>query len=219
MPTPFPTAADSTALQEAYELLHVRPGASCEDVKAAYLDMVKIWHPDRHAHESERLRKKAEEQLKRINQAYETLRPLARAAVVSGPAVLTLLDFGGLFGFVDEQGAPLIYPQFVAAREFREDLAAVQLVEKWGYIDRNGEFVITPVYDEADSFHNGMAAVKWHGRWGYIYADGRFAIQPKYQGARAFDGDWAEVLLGARWGRIHRSGEVSFVERSPDRQL
>ena len=207
-------------MQEAFDLLQVRPGASAEELKSAYLDMVKIWHPDRHAHESDRLRLKAEEQLKRINQAYETLRPAAvwRGAAAA-PIVLTLLDFGGLFGYVDGLGAPVIYPQFVAAREFEGDLAAVRLVEKWGYIDRSGDFAITPVYDEAESFQSGVAAVKWHGRWGYIHPDGRFAIQPRYQGARPFDGDWAEVLLGTRWGRIHRSGEVSFVERNPDRQL
>jgi hypothetical protein len=217
MPAPFETR-DSTVLREAYETLDVRPGAPAEEIKAAYLDLVKVWHPDRHAHESDRLRRRAEDQLKRINQAYEALRPVA-AARPSVPHMLSLLDFGGRFGYVDEAGAPVIYPQFVAAREFRENLAAAKLVEKWGYIDRTGEFAIAPLYDEADDFHGGLAAIKWHGRWGYVDREGRFAIQPRYQGAKAFDGDWAEVLLGNRWGRVHRSGEVSFVARDPGRQL
>jgi hypothetical protein len=216
MPAPF-TTTDHAAIREAYETLDLRPGAPADEVKAAYLDLVKIWHPDRHAHESDRLKRRAEEQLKRINHAYERLRPVAPAP---GPEqILQLLDFGGRFGYIDQMGAPVIYPQFVEAREFREGFAAAKLVEKWGYIDRAGEFAIAPVYDEADDFHNGLAAIKWHGRWGYIDREGRFAIQPRYQGAKAFDGDWAEVLLGTRWGRIHRSGEVSFVERNPGRQL
>ena len=218
MPAPT-TPTDSVAIREAYETLDVRHGATAQDVKAAYLDLVKIWHPDRHAHESERLRRRAEDQLKRINQAYEHLRPAAPVARPGPEQALELLDFGGRFGFVNSQGAPVIYPQFLAARHFRENLAAAKLVEKWGYIDRAGEFVIAPVYDEAEDFHAGLAAIKWHGRWGYIDREGRFAIQPRYQGAKPFDGDWAEVLLGSRWGRIHRSGEVSFVQRDPARQL
>lgn len=55
-----------------YELLGVKPGASIAELKAAYRDMAKVWHPDRFAHD-ERLQKKAQEKLKEINEAYEQL--------------------------------------------------------------------------------------------------------------------------------------------------
>ena len=55
-----------------YELLGVRPGASRQELKAAYRDLTKVWHPDRFAHDP-RLQQKAEEKLKEINEAYEHL--------------------------------------------------------------------------------------------------------------------------------------------------
>jgi hypothetical protein len=52
--------------------LGVKPGASTAELKAAYRDMAKVWHPDRFGHD-ERLQKKAQEMLKEINEAYEQL--------------------------------------------------------------------------------------------------------------------------------------------------
>lgn len=196
-------------IADAYAVLELAPGAPAGEVRAAYLDLVKIWHPDRHAHEPERLRQRAEEKLQRINQAYDCLREDAPA----DPRRLLLypLDFGGQFGYVDGEGSPVIYPQFADARPFSQGLAAVKTVAKWGYIDHSGDYVIAPVYDTAEEFSHGWAAVEWHGRWGYIDRTGSFVIKPRFQGARAFDGEWAEVRLGARWGRVHRSGEIRFA--------
>lgn len=64
-----------------YELLGVAPGASAGELKAAHRDLVKVWHPDRFSHDP-RLREKAQEKLKEINEAYEFLtsdRPPRRA--------------------------------------------------------------------------------------------------------------------------------------------
>lgn len=196
-------------IADAYAVLELAPGAAAPEVRNAWVDLVKIWHPDRHAHEPERLRQRAEEKLQLINQAYERLRDDAPAA----PKFLLLypLDFGNAFGYVDETGAPAIYPQFAAAQAFAEGLAAVKTVEKWGYIDHSGEYVIAPVYDQAEPFSHGWAAVEWHGRWGYIDRSGSFTIKPQFQAARPFDGDHAEVMLGARWGRVHRSGQIRFI--------
>lgn len=55
-----------------YELLGVRPGVSRQELKAAYRDLTKVWHPDRFAHDP-RLQEKAQEKLKEINDAYEQL--------------------------------------------------------------------------------------------------------------------------------------------------
>jgi len=48
-------------------------GASREDVKRAYRDLSKVWHPDRFT-EDPKLQRKAEDQLKAINDAYQHLR-------------------------------------------------------------------------------------------------------------------------------------------------
>ena len=56
----------------ALRVLGLPPGASSEDIHAAWRDLAKVWHPDRFTHD-ERLRQKAGENLSRINQAYDTL--------------------------------------------------------------------------------------------------------------------------------------------------
>ena len=57
----------------ALRILGLAPGSSAEDIRSAWRDLAKVWHPDRFAHD-ERLRQKAGDNLGRINQAYETLR-------------------------------------------------------------------------------------------------------------------------------------------------
>ncbi len=56
-----------------YQVLEIEPGASQDDIKQAYKDLAKVWHPDRFASDP-RLQHKAEEKLKQINAAYEFLK-------------------------------------------------------------------------------------------------------------------------------------------------
>ncbi len=55
-----------------YEILELEPGASPEEVKRAYRDLAKVWHPDRFPNDP-RLQLRAQEKLKEINEAYEQL--------------------------------------------------------------------------------------------------------------------------------------------------
>lgn len=59
-------------IKQYYDLLELKPGASLDDVRQAYRDIVDVWHPDRFNH-NQRLRKKAEEKFKEMNRAYEIL--------------------------------------------------------------------------------------------------------------------------------------------------
>jgi hypothetical protein len=195
------------ALAKAYSILDVAPLATQEEVRAAYLDLVKIWHPDRYQHEPERLRRKAEEKLKEIVEAYETLR--ARGEF-SEEISLIPMDFGESWGYIDENGRTVIHPEFSAARRFVRGLAAVQSVQKWGFIDKDGAWRVNPLYEDCSDFAEGLAAVKWYGRWGYIDTTGAFAIPPKYQEALSFENGSAEVRLGARWGKVNRQGDLVF---------
>jgi hypothetical protein len=58
--------------KEALDVLALRLGATLAEVKEAYRDLVKVWHPDRFGSDPG-LRQKAEEKLKQINQAYAVL--------------------------------------------------------------------------------------------------------------------------------------------------
>lgn len=70
-----------------HDLLGIKPGATEEEIRQAYLEMVKVWHPDRFTHDP-KLQDKAQEKLKELNHAYERLlRPPVNAThPSSGPA-------------------------------------------------------------------------------------------------------------------------------------
>src|SRR5262249_32052120 len=53
-------------------LLEVEPGASTEEIRQAYRDQTKVWHPDRFSNDT-RLQQKAEERIRQINSAYRRL--------------------------------------------------------------------------------------------------------------------------------------------------
>lgn len=57
----------------ALRVLGLPPSATADDIKNAWRDLAKVWHPDRFVHD-ERLQQKAGDNLKRINEAHETLR-------------------------------------------------------------------------------------------------------------------------------------------------
>jgi molecular chaperone DnaJ len=54
-----------------YEVLGLKPGASEDEIKAAYRELVKKYHPDRY--QNNPLSDLAEEKMREINEAYETL--------------------------------------------------------------------------------------------------------------------------------------------------
>lgn len=64
--------------------LDLEPGASAEEIKAAWRDLAQVWHPDRFG-ANERLRRKAEESLKRINEAYAGLSAASTSTPSSQP--------------------------------------------------------------------------------------------------------------------------------------
>lgn len=66
-------------------ILGVDATASPEQLRQAYLDLVKRWHPDRLAHNPE-LQKEAEAKLKEINEAYKELQLLGGASQSPGKA-------------------------------------------------------------------------------------------------------------------------------------
>jgi hypothetical protein len=59
--------------EECYRILEVPPDATPEQIRSAWRELTKVWHPDRFGND-EKLRRRAEEKLKEINRAYEILR-------------------------------------------------------------------------------------------------------------------------------------------------
>jgi curved DNA-binding protein CbpA len=59
-------------LPECFKLLELPENTSLANVRAAYLELVKVWHPDRFPGDIA-LQTRAQEKLKQINIAYETI--------------------------------------------------------------------------------------------------------------------------------------------------
>ena len=58
--------------EQCFQILGLSSGATNDQIRQAHRDLVKVWHPDRFAHDV-RLQKQAEEKLKAINEAYDFL--------------------------------------------------------------------------------------------------------------------------------------------------
>ncbi|MEQ1946238.1 MAG: J domain-containing protein [Bryobacteraceae bacterium] len=58
--------------ERSLEILELKPGASPEEVRQAYHDLVQVWHPDRFVG-NERMHRLAEEKLRELNEAYKVL--------------------------------------------------------------------------------------------------------------------------------------------------
>ena len=58
-----------------YKILDLDHEASMSEAREAYIDMARVWHPDRFT-DNPRLRKKAEEKFKEINISYAEIRAL-----------------------------------------------------------------------------------------------------------------------------------------------
>ncbi len=60
-------------IEQSFEILELDRGASTDEIKQSYKDIVAVWHPDRF-YNNPRLKQKAEEKLKEVNVAYDTLK-------------------------------------------------------------------------------------------------------------------------------------------------
>lgn len=60
-------------IKKCFEILELDRSASPDEIKQAYKDTANVWHPDRFP-SNPRLQQKAEEKLKEVNIAYDTLK-------------------------------------------------------------------------------------------------------------------------------------------------
>ncbi len=61
------------AYDDPWQILGVPRNASRQEIRAAYHQLAKVWHPDRFRHEDPELQERATRELQRINDAYQQL--------------------------------------------------------------------------------------------------------------------------------------------------
>lgn len=133
---------------------------------------------------------------------------LAAGAVLDpaelNPSVFARRTFASLrWGYVDREGRVVIPTQYVAAGDFSEGLAAVNVRDakdsncgqrgNFGFIDKTGAFVIKPQFAMASAFKNGQAPVsvghvdyvgrclccgpRFIGKYGHVDRAGEFVVE------------------------------------------
>ena len=71
--SPLNVNTTPNALAKAYVILGLQPNATAEEVKQAYRNMAKKYHPDRVITEDAAIKKGAEEKFKQVQEAYELI--------------------------------------------------------------------------------------------------------------------------------------------------
>jgi hypothetical protein len=130
------------------------------------------------------------------------------------PSSLFKVRVNGKFGFVDAAGNVVIAPQFVAADDFSEGLAAFAAGEggigAWGYLDEAGRVAIPAQFAAAWPFSEGVAAVRIKqpgsvGLVGYIDRQGQVVIAPQFSTAGAF-------YQGRAWASFVDNPAASLID-------
>jgi hypothetical protein len=135
-------------------------------------------------------------------------------------------DPGGLLGYEDAAGRPVISPRFRFAYEFSEQgvAAAIDLAGRPVFLDTNGaELAEAYFYDNGpDYFSSGRARIVGGGKVGFIDEHGNVVIAPTWDGATSYcgpvaavcngcsrgTGDEVDSIAGGSWGIIDRRGRA-----------
>lgn len=97
-----------------------------------------------------------------VEQTFDDAKPFAG----DGPAAVCV---SGKWGFIDQNGAMVIEPQYEAANSFNVGLGAVCVDGAWGYVNTSGTIRIKCQFEDCQPFSsNGIAAVKEKGVWKYV---------------------------------------------------
>ena len=70
--------------------------------------------------------------------------------------------------YIDKTGKYVINPQFDEAGSFEDDIALVQVNEKYGFIDEEGEYIMRPQFEYATNFKDSKFLVEINGKYGVI---------------------------------------------------
>ena len=95
------------------------------------------------------------------------------------------VEFGGKWGYIDQNGKWAINPQFYSANRFGSNgLALVRSGfddYKYGFIDQTGKWIINPQFDSAIDFDDDeLTGAAIDEQWGLIYKTGQWIVNPQF---------------------------------------
>lgn len=124
--------------------------------------------------------------------------------------VLAVFEKQGKFGFVNEDGVPVIAPIYDRADEFYEGLSCVKIADNHYFIDTNATVVLSlSEYSEVESFSCGLAKVcDNRAKIGFIDTTGQLVVDCQFTAARGFRDGLAAVKVAEKWGYIDTSGTI-----------
>lgn len=126
---------------------------------------------------------------------------------------MALVQYNGIFSFVNERGKLLRKVKMQNAYPFSEGGAAVQKGEKWGYIDKKGKWTVKPRFDWASPFSSGRARVSIGIKQGVIDEVGTVIVPPTWDRIEEFVKGTAIVRNNAQYGLIDTVGEILLPVR------
>ena len=119
----------------------------------------------------------------------------------------------GLYGYKDGKDVVRIEAKYEQARNFREDVAAVRLNQKWGIIDKKGKILINFIYEDAQEFKEGLIPVKKDAKWSFINQSGTSITPFQYESVEPFRDGISRVSIKRSdvtiplFGLINKNGE------------
>ncbi len=148
------------------------------------------------------------------------LSPLALVLCLAAPvppadpgSARFLIRVDGKSGYIDRTGAVVIPPQYEAAGEFSEGLAAVKVGASYGAIDPAGKLVVPARFELVHAFRGGRARVVLGKKTGFIDRNGKLVIPAAFDAAQDFSEGLAGVQVGKLWGFVDEQGRRIVAPR------
>jgi molecular chaperone DnaJ len=154
-----------------YQVLGVSPGASAEEIREAYMKLVKKYHPDRY--QDSDLKKQAEDKMKQINAAYDLLTKKQGGSAGAqqgsyGPGSSQSGAGYGSYGGYGGYGSAGAYQQQYSYAGWDNGAQARQ-TERSEYTAAVN-FIRNGMYREAINALSGVPAEERDGKWYYLMA-------------------------------------------------
>lgn len=104
----------------------------------------------------------------------EVFKPQGTFSVRYYTGKILILEYGGKYGCVNNDGSIICEPIYDDIHALAEDKVGAVLNEKWGVINSKGEKICPCIYDEVESFDiHSFAKVRKKGKWGAINGEGK----------------------------------------------